>query len=140
MALVTDSGDDEKTMLTATESSTARQVKPGLAPGTERADRRSATRFPMDREVRYKIATTNTIELGSGRTINMASGSVLFTTERTLALGERLEVAVDWPAQLDNKHPLKLVIGGRVVRSEPECAAITIERYEFRTQGSRGMA
>ncbi len=127
-------------MLTATESAIATLVKSDLAPETERADRRSATRFPMDREVRYKISNRNTIELGSGRTINMASGGILFTTERTLAPGERLEVAIDWPAQLDNKRPLKLVVGGCVVRSEPEYAAMTIERYEFRTQGSRGMA
>jgi len=127
-------------MLTATETVTATLVKSDLTAEMDRADRRSATRFPMDREVRYRISNRNTIELGSGRTINMASGGILFTTERTLAPGERLEVAIDWPAQLDNKHPLKLVVGGRVVRSEPEYAAMTIERYEFRMQGSRGMA
>jgi Tfp pilus assembly protein PilZ len=93
----------------------------------------------MDLQVRYKITGRNTVELGSGRTINMASGGILFTTERTFALGERVEVAVNWPAQLDNKCPLKLVIAGRVVRSEPTRAAVVIDRYEFRTQGSRGM-
>ena len=98
----------------------------------EGADRRLATRFPMDLQVRYKIAGRNTVELGSGRTINMASGGILFTTERTFAPGERVEVAVNWPAQLDNKCPLKLVISGHVVRSESTRAAVVIDRYEFR--------
>jgi hypothetical protein len=130
----------DQMLSTAAESFIAVQMKSNLASGTEMVDRRSATRFPMDLEVRYKIAGKHTVELGSGRTINMASSGILFTTERTLAPGERLEVAVNWPAQLDNKCPLKLVIGGRVVRSEAMYAAITIDRYEFRTQGSRGMA
>ncbi|HVX66394.1 MAG TPA: PilZ domain-containing protein [Bryobacteraceae bacterium] len=108
--------------------------------GTENADRRSAVRFPIEQEVRYKVFNRNTIEVGSGKTINMSSNGVLFTTERALNTGERLEVAVNWPAQLDNKCPLKLVTTGRVVRSEGDRAAIAIERYEFRTQGIHGMS
>lgn len=126
-------------LLSTTESAIAALITPDPVLWTEGADRRLATRFPMDLQVRYKIAGRNTVELGSGRTINMASGGILFTTERTLAPGERVEVAVNWPAQLDNKCPLKLVIAGRVVRGEPTRAAVVIDRYEFRTQGSRGM-
>ena len=103
------------------------------------AERRSSVRFPIEQEVRYKVYNRNTIEVGSGRTVNMSSNGVLFTTERQLALGERLEVAVNWPAQLDHKCPLKLVTTGRVVRSENGVAAIAIERYEFRTQGIHGL-
>ena len=69
----------------------------------------------------------------------MSSNGVLFTTERTLAPGERVEVAMNWPVRLDNKLPLKLMIIGQVVRSDGSRAAITIKRYEFRTQGSPGM-
>jgi hypothetical protein len=112
---------------------------PNVTPETDNADRRSAVRFPIEQDVRYRIFNRNTIEVGAGKTINMSSNGVLFTTERALALGERLEVAVNWPAQLDNKCPLKLVTIGRVVRSEGACAAIAIERYEFRTQGAHGM-
>ena len=99
------------------------------------AERRTAVRFPIEQEVRYKVFNRNTIELGSGRTINMSSNGVLFTTERTLSPGERLEVAVNWPAHLDNHCPLKLVTTGRIVRSDNGRAALSIERYEFRTQG-----
>ncbi|HEX8984721.1 MAG TPA: PilZ domain-containing protein [Bryobacteraceae bacterium] len=107
---------------------------------TDNADRRSAVRFPIEQEVRYKVFNRNTIEVGSGRTVNMSSNGVLFTTERALAVGERLEVAVNWPAQLDHRCPLKLVTTGRVVRSDGDRAAIAIERYEFRTRGMHGMS
>jgi len=57
------------------------------------AERRSSVRFPIEQEVRYKVYNRNTIEVGSGRTVNMSSNGVLFTTERTLTTGERVELA-----------------------------------------------
>lgn len=111
----------------------------GIAAENEHADRRTAVRFPIEEDVRYKVFNRNTIEIGLGKTLNMSSNGILFTTERTLVPGERLEVAVNWPAQLDHKCALKLVTTGRVVRSDSGLAAIAIERYEFRTQGIRGL-
>lgn len=107
-------------------------------PGTAEtgvADRRAAVRFPIEQEVRYTIFDRNTIEVGSGRTINMSSSAILFTAERPLAIGERLELVVDWPVQLDNGCALNLVTTGRVLRIEGTRAAIAIKRYEFRTRG-----
>ena len=103
-------------------------------------DRRSAVRLPIEQDVRYKVLARNAVKIGFGKTVNMSSNGVLFTTEKALALGEKLEVAVNWPALLDHKCPLKLVTTGRVVRSENGLAAISIERYEFRTQGIHGPA
>ena len=133
----TQSSGKRKTL--AFEHSKEDSMASNVAPEPDNADRRSAVRFPIEQDVRYKVFNRNTIEVGSGKTINMSSNGVLFTTERTLAPGERLEVAVNWPAHLDNKCPLKLVTTGRVIRSEDGRAAIAIERYEFRTQGVHGM-
>ena len=133
----TQSSGKRKTL--AFERSKEDSMASNVAPEPDNADRRSAVRFPIEQDVRYKVFNRNTIEVGSGKTINMSSNGVLFTTERTLAPGERLEVAVNWPAHLDNKCPLKLVTTGRVIRSEDGRAAIAIERYEFRTQGIHGM-
>ncbi len=134
------SGEKRESMAFAAASADSELRSHSSGGETENADRRSAVRFPIEQEVRYKVFNRNTIEVGSGRTINMSSNGVLFTTERTLTPGERLEVAVNWPAQLDNKCPLKLVTTGRVVRADGDKAAIAIERYEFRTQGIHGMA
>jgi len=97
--------------------------------------------MPIEREVRYKVlGGKKTIkQTGLGKTLNMSSGGVLFTTETPLPAGERVELAVSWPAQLNDVLPLKLVAMGRLVRAEEGQAAISVERYEFKTRGSNGL-
>jgi hypothetical protein len=80
------------------------------------------------------------LEQGGGTTINMSSGGVLFDTDQVLLPGKRVEMAISWPAQLDNKCSLKLVARGRVVRFEPGRAAVEIQQYEFRTMGTSGLS
>ena len=75
-------------------------------------------------------------ETGIGRTVNMSSSGVLFTSEQPMFPGRRLELSVSWPAQLDNKCPLKLVARGKIIRSEAGRVAIEIQQYEFRTAGA----
>jgi hypothetical protein len=108
-------------------------------PRPEGIERRAADRFPIEREVRYKILNKRSnSEEGTGRTVNISSNGVLFTTDQILVPGKRLELSISWPAQLDNKCQLKLVARGRVARLEQGKAAIEIQQYEFRTQGSKG--
>jgi c-di-GMP-binding flagellar brake protein YcgR len=107
---------------------------PGPRPPVER---RGALRFPIDQPVRYKVTSRRPVETGQGKSVNISSTGVLFTSEGLLAPGERVEVSVNWPAQLDQKHPLKLVASGRVVRiTGAGEVAIAIDRHEFRTQGA----
>jgi hypothetical protein len=103
---------------------------------TQKTDRRGADRFPIEREVRYKVLSKKSAdEAGAGRTINMSSNGILFTSEHILLPGRRLELSVSWPAQLNNQTPLKLVARGRVIRFDGGQAAIEIQQYEFRTSG-----
>jgi hypothetical protein len=107
----------------------------------DKDDRRSADRFPIEREVRYRVLSRKSStdgESGVGITVNMSSNGVLFTPDRYLLPGRRLEVSISWPAQLNSKIALKLVARGRVVRSEEGRAAIEIHQYEFRTQANQG--
>lgn len=100
----------------------------------EKTDRRAADRFPIEREVRYKVLSRKKHnEAGSGKTMNMSSTGVLFTTGQVLLPGKRLELAISWPAKLNNQTPIKLVARGRVIRCLDWCAAIEIQRHEFRT-------
>jgi hypothetical protein len=100
-------------------------------------DRRGTTRFPLREEVRYKMLHGKVVTTGTGRTLNIGSGGVLFTTEERLPVGRTIEIAVNWPARLDGTCALKFVATGRVIRSEDDQAAVRIERYEFRTRSSR---
>ena len=71
--------------------------------------------------------------MGIGQTVNMSSNGVYFTTEHMLLPGKRLELAISWPAQLNNQTALKLVARGRIIRYEEGRAAMEIQQYEFRT-------
>jgi hypothetical protein len=104
-------------------------------------DRRASNRMPIEREVRYKVmgGKKSIKQVGLGKTLNMSSGGVLFTTETPLPAGERVELNVSWPAQLNDTLPLKLVAMGRLVRADDGQAAISVERYEFKTRGSNGL-
>jgi len=102
-------------------------------------ERRRGVRFPIDQPVRYKVISRQSAESGCGRTVNLSSTGVLITTEHPLVPGERVELAVAWPARLDHKLALKLVACGRVVRVSDGRAAIVIDRHEFRTQGAHGL-
>jgi hypothetical protein len=102
----------------------------------ENMDRRGTGRFPLREGVRYRLLNFKGDSVsGSGSTLNMGSGGILFTTEDLLPVGRSVELSVDWPAQLNGNCPLKFVAVGRVIRSEAGQAAVRIERYEFRTRG-----
>ena len=105
--------------------------------GTDR-ERRTKRRFQIDQEVKYKMLYGQRIaETGVGRTVNISSGGVWFSTESMLTSGMPIEVSMNWPVLLNDSCPMKLMIYGCVVRSNEKGAAVAIERYEFRTQGSR---
>jgi hypothetical protein len=101
-------------------------------------ERRLKRRFIIDQEVKYKMLYGQRIaETGAGRTLNISSGGVWFTTENMLTSGMPVELSMNWPVLLNDSCPMKLMIYGCVVRSNEKGAAVAIERYEFRTQGSR---
>jgi hypothetical protein len=107
---------------------------------TPRSNRRAADRFPLERDARFTVMDTRaTAQCGKCRTVNMSSRAILFRSEARLTEGKRLELAVSWPARLNDTCPLKLVALGKVIRSNSQEAVIEIERYEFHTQGSAGV-
>jgi hypothetical protein len=98
-------------------------------------ERRRSSRFPIEREVRYKTLSQRTeVVQGSGKTLNISSSGVLFTADHELPIGTRLEVSISWPAQLNEKCLLNLVARGRITRQEAGSLALQIQQYEFRTQ------
>jgi PilZ domain len=113
-----------------------RNNDPRLAPAIER---RAALRFAIGQEVLYKILDHRAAspESGIGRTLDISSGGVRFETVQRLHPGKRVELSVNWPAQLEDGCPLKFVALGRVVRAEDTWAAMHIEQYEFRTRRNK---
>ena len=107
----------------------------------QESDRRRSDRFAIEREIRYRaLNKRGGEEAGEGKTVNMSSSGVLFTSGQILRPGRRIELAISWPAQLNNKCALKLVARGRIVRFDNGLAAMEIQQYEFRTQSTPGVA
>ena len=100
-------------------------------------NRRTKRRFDIEQGLRYRLLYGSRIaESGTGRTVNISSTGVWFTTDNFLTTGLPVELSMAWPARLNDVCPIKLVIYGCVVRSDRDRAALSIERYEFRTQGT----
>jgi hypothetical protein len=104
-------------------------------------ERRTSTRFAIGREIKYKLLNRKgEAETGEGTVINMSSNGILFSTNHVLVPGRAVEVSVNWPVQLNDSCPLKLVARGRVVRFDAGKAAIEFQQYEFRTAGSKKLS
>jgi hypothetical protein len=100
-------------------------------------ERREADRFPIQREVRYRLSNKRDGGAeGVGQTLNISSNGVLFqSSDASLVAGKRIELSISWPAQLDNRCHLKLVARGRISRVAGHEVAVSIQQYEFRTAG-----
>lgn len=107
----------------------------------ENVDRRRSARYPIEREIRFVVSTRRKIgnDIGTGRTINISSNGILFSTDQHMIAGSRIKLAVDWPVRLEDNCSLKLVAFGRVVRCDSGTAAVEIEQYEFRTRGNQAL-
>ena len=99
-------------------------------------ERRRARRFPLRREARYTILEPNKRNSPVGtETLDMSSGGICLRCAEAPPLGARMDVAVNWPAVLDNGCRLKLVARTKVMWRSHEAVGLMIERHEFRTQG-----
>ncbi len=101
-------------------------------------DRRSAIRFPIKSHLRWVVLNRKTGPLtGSGETVNVSSAGFAFRSNVPLLPGYRLEMDVDWPAELDGHVPMKLVVTGKVIRVDGDIVCVTVDRREFRTAGRK---
>ena len=91
-------------------------------------ERRRHQRFPISAPSRYRVNGVR----GHAMTVDISSGGVFLKTETILPVGAHIDVWIDWPALLDQRCPLRLVITGAILRSGREGMAVEIKRYSFR--------
>ena len=101
----------------------------------KRIDRRKKFRFPIHRELRYKLLDEGVlIGAGTGQSVNIGSAGVSFSLDQELKPGAFIELSISWPVLLDDACPMRFIVFGRVLRSAGRKSACTIDKYEFRTQ------
>ena len=99
-------------------------------------DRRSKSRFAIERDMRYKLAEDGVVvAAGSGQTIDMCSGGVAFVAEQPLTPGGFVELSISWPVLLDETCRMRFIVFGRILRCTGRRTVCSIDKYEFRTQG-----
>src|SRR5881227_2551865 len=97
-------------------------------------ERRSKSRFNMQRDVRYKVTGDGVPQTaGSGKTINMSSEGVAFEADHVISPGGFVELSISWPVLLGDTCPMRLIVFGRVLRTSGNTAIASIHKYEFRT-------
>jgi hypothetical protein len=101
-------------------------------------ERRASRRFPIEQHVRFKVRGAQPALAGTGSTVNMSSGGVLFTTDQHLRKGHAVMLEIRWPVLLDDARPLKLVARGPIVWCGEGKAAMHIQKWEFHTQSANG--
>lgn len=110
--------------------------KPEITMDSIGGERRKDRRYTLDLELRYTVTRgKHVLQQGTGRTTDISSGGVAFSTTRPLPLRNTAELSVEWPATL-NGCRLRLVIQGKVVRNDNYGAAVRILKHEFRVAGA----
>ena len=116
--------------------STASPARPAPDYDAINGDRRKDRRYHLQLELRWKlIRRRRVLDKGTGRTIDVSSGGVLFDAGRHLPEGLNVELSISWPVLLHNVAPLQLVVCGRIVRGNGQQVAIRTVQHEFRTIG-----
>lgn len=100
-------------------------------------DRRYDRRYSIALELRWRLVRRRKVlESGTGTTVDLSSGGVLFEAGRALPVGLNVELSIAWPALLHDVSPLQLVVAGRIVRTHGSRTAIQMTQHEFRTAGT----
>ena len=104
-------------------------------------DRRSRRRYDLDLQLQYKIIEhSRVVGVGPGQIADISSSGAAFWTNETLKPGSYLELSIPWPVPLNDGCALKLIVEGRVIRSQDGLTAMRVDRYEFRTAAKRTMS
>ena len=99
-------------------------------------NRRQDRRYQLHLELKWKlIRRRRVLDTGTGRTVDVSSGGILFDAGRHLPEGLNVELSIAWPVRLHNVAPMQLVAAGKIVRGDGRRVAIRTVQHEFRTVG-----
>ena len=99
------------------------------------SERRTKARFPLHRPMRYKLLQNSgsKVQAGDGQTLDISSAGIAFTIDREVSPDTYVELSISWPVLLDDSCPMRLIVFGRLLRTDGCTAISSIDKYEFRT-------
>ncbi|MGA2116703.1 MAG: PilZ domain-containing protein [Bryobacteraceae bacterium] len=117
------------------------ELRQASGPDRIAGDRRAAKRYAIQLDLRWKLVRRRRVlESGSGYTVDLSSGGILFEAARQLPVGFHLELSVSWPVRLHSVSPLQLFVRGKIVRSQGGRTAVRMLQHEYRTAGQAAEA
>ena len=99
-------------------------------------ERRRHCRFPISAPAKYVLQGRH----GTAVMSNIGRGGVFLKAQNPLPVGQQVELFLDWPAMLDGRCPLRLVIQGQALRISERGSAVSILRYEYRLRHKAAQA
>lgn len=100
-------------------------------------ERRTARRYPLECDLLYTtLHKRKPMIHGTGKTLNISSSGVAFTSDQVLQVGTLLQLSIHWPLQRGERSALTLVVIGRVMRSAHHQSALKCDKLYFRLGNS----
>ena len=98
-------------------------------------ERRSDFRYPVEVALDYRVNENGIEASGSGKTINIGSGGILFECLEEIPSGIGIEVVIHWPAGRGRPEVLLFRARGRTVWSRGHQCAVEILKSGFSLLG-----
>jgi hypothetical protein len=98
----------------------------------KRNDRRAASRYPVEKVVRFRVAGKALASSWKrGRTLDMSAAGIRIEIPEQFAPGTRLELSMDWTGLYHGKETMRLYLTATVVRSNQRGTSLRILRSRF---------
>ena len=96
-------------------------------------ERRAISRHPLRKPVRYRAAGCALAALWKqGRALDMSARGILIDIPETMAIGTRLELAMDWTGLYHDRQVMRLFLIAAVTRTDKRRIALRILSHRFR--------
>jgi len=110
---------------------------------TAESERRLALRYPLLLDLTCRLIKGRQIlRVGKGRTCNISSRGIFFSSREVFETGSTLWLSIRWPAEREGQR-IELSVIGRVLRSDSLGTAVQIQKHGFEFSAfptSRGAA
>ncbi len=90
-----------------------------------------ATRFAIRKPVEFRLKSPGVRKEGSGQTVNISTGGVLFETQEEIGPGRKIEMTVAVGDAMGGP-PVTLHVQGITLRSEGGLVAVAVKKHRLR--------
>jgi c-di-GMP-binding flagellar brake protein YcgR len=96
-------------------------------------ERRSQRRYSLEIPLRYRAANSPLKTLWKhGRALDMSAGGILIHLPEPVAIGAKLELAMDWTGLYHGRQAMRLFLVASVTRHDERGAALRVLSHRFR--------